>query len=742
MRTESGKKNIVDSETIFVSRPFVGMSGVPVHAFVAFQALNCFLLFHTFPYAWDLSFLLKLAVLTLFPLAYSVFVFRWPFGVGGRFAKVSFDDDGIVVGGIKLPWDAVERVEHGAGFFRWYPMLALFKRRAEPRSFWSLDIGGVRVVIPGYSFVYDEMLLFLRRRRPDLEFPENIPSAASARRLRLFFGGSAALACASIQICVLLLASRAVADGAFLDSQFYALLAFIPALFSPFACLEPSGEPTGLAYLRGAVAGVGVSFFVGVYSFYLFSPPAWTLSVLMSFCVLSLSVGILVLLGNALGLRDVWRGGLWLAMLAFALFSYGEFQSSPPRTLDLSVSFVDESPLFVWSVDGRYMTDYSATSGNTRRFLIDTLSGEEISLPSHEYGDTVVWIGGGYVVRRAMVTPRSMGLFVFDIPSGRESKVDEAPVLSVSRLSPVSSDGRRLAWLASASKNAEPIVRIMDMECLPVVDVESRRVGYSKKIKWLRVDWSAREQLVVRGSLRDNSKHGFGKLALARLGVDSGETAVSVTLAAADIWYPLPGFERAFALTLFPVSGSDVPRRMVSYVDLTTGKTLGELSGGDIPSWISGRWAYRTLGTSDGNFFLRFDMVTGRESIVADISPRWILSGVSHDGRYALFALDSLITFSTFHLLDMEDGTWRRLELSGLAGFPTESGNLVLLDPRFSIWSPGSDTVVLESMEFNLHHGTIKFKTRLYPVEGGESEQEIPRNDRSDFKMKRKSGER
>jgi hypothetical protein len=388
------------------------------------------------------------------------------------------------------------------------------------------------------------------------------------------------------------------------------------------------------------------------------------------------------------------------------------------------------------------MADYSAISGNTRRFLIDTLTGEEISLPSHEYGDRVVLIGGGYVVRRAKVTPRSIGLFVFDIASGREFKVDEAPVLSVSRLSPVSSDGRRLAWLASASKNAEPIVRIMDMECLPVVDVESRRVGCSKKIKWLRVDWSTREQLVVRGSLRDNSKLGFGKLALARLGVDSGETAVSVTLAVADIWYPLPGFKRAFALTLFPVSGSDVPRRVVSYVDLTTGKTLGELSGGDIPSWISGRWAYRTLRTSDGNFFLRFDMVTGRESIVADISPRWILSGVSHDGRYALFALDSLITFSTFHLLDMEEGTWRRLELSGLAGFPTESGNLVLLDPRFSIWSPGSDTVVLESMEFNLHQGTIKFKTRLYPVEGGESEQEIPRNDRSDLKMKRKSGER
>ena len=704
--------------------PGAGRGGVGRRAvalfFLLFQFYSCFLALYTLEGAVSKGLVWKLGILAVVPLVYTVGFFRWPWDFFRLFpwlVRLDVDGSGLRSGAFRIDWDDLERVNFGLWFWSRYPSLTLVSGK-KPDSFWNINLSTPKIALPLSVTVHADLIPELRSRRPDIPIPDWALSSERSRMVRARVAAVAVFLLGVAQLFLLHKAVSAVSSGAFLFSQIFGMLLLVPASIAPVVCFEDEGEPFPLLFQRGVVGGGGIAFFLGVYSFYLFSPPAWTLSALGAFCAISAAFGTLalILVFHRGRIPAAFPRGACVFLAVSAVGSFLAFKAPLARTMNFSASFGDNSPLFVWSVDGRYLADSSSTSGRYRRFLIDVASAEEIPMPSHPAGDVVIRIGHGKVVRRVFASGGNMGLFLFDIRTRVESKIDENARIVLSRLAPVSPGGR-LVWFSFSSKkkDALPEVRVMGLE-----DGVAGKLSWvlPKGIVWRCADWLDDGNLVLRGAEAERPD-GPWRLALARYDTRSGKTVLSKTELSADRWYPLPGFKRAFALTKVPVPGDSYPRRVVRYVDLVTGRVISNLSGGAVPSWASGHWAFRTVETGcSGSELRRFDLETGREDVLAKVPGEWLLSGVSRDGRYALFALDSLITFATFHLFDLETKEWREVALPGLAGYASEPGELVLIDPRFSIWSPTADAAVLESMEFHLGRRSVRFKTRVFSVDG------------------------
>ncbi len=694
--------------------PLIRARGMALAVFFAFQALNCFFLFSAIDAAEGAhNVRARFLVLLIFPLIYSIFMFRWPFGLGGFLGVVSMDDDGVRIGFLRLRWSELEKVEHGVPFWRRYPLVSLVPKR-ERKGFFVLKLNPQRLVIPGYAFVYERVLPMARRHRPDLEFPDYLPSAAYARRFRAVGGGVAVLSCAVAEIALMLVALDAISAGEFLTLHVYAVLIVLLALPSSLIFLEPGGgEPMGLAFSRGAVAGSSVAFFLGLFSFYIFSPPVWTLAALTFFSILSLALGVALVLADIAGIR-IARGIVCVCMVGMAVFAHDKYYLPSPCLMDLTLSFDEVSPLFVWSTDGRFFADSSSLSGSYGRPLIDTESGKKIPMPSHPHGDTVHWIGPDAVVRTSS-TNRGIGLFVFEIHSGQERMVDESRVLGISRLNPVSPDGRRLVWLTAHKRGGEVEIKTCELSSLSKAKPKRVPVRLPIRYGWTRADWLPDGRIVARGSLASKEGKERRKFVLAKFGEGGGKPEISVTFRGANIFYPLPDFERAFAIDLIPSPGGDAPKRSIRFVDLVKGKTLVTLDGDQPPSWVSGGSAFRAVTLGDGTrVFTRFNLATGREWVLEEIPPTATLLGVSGDGRYALFSIGNVISFAEYYLWDIPNRQWRVVETSGLTGDSGDMSMLVLGVPRVSVWSPKGHIAVLETLDFDFKHRRLRFNTNLF----------------------------
>ena len=695
--------------------PLIRTRGMALAVFFVFQSLNCIFLLPAIDSAgWSRDAIARLLALLVFPLLYSVIMFRWPFGVGGALGVLSVDDDGVRIGFLRLRWDELDKVGHGLSFCRRCPLVSLAPKRGG-KGFLTLKLNPQKLVIPGYAFVYENVLPMARWHRPDLKFPDYIPSASYARRFRAVGGCVAVVACAVAELALMLIALNAISAGEFLTLHVYAVLIVLLAIPASLAFLEPGGgEPVGLAFLRGAVAGMGVAFFLGLYSFYIFSPPVWTLSALAYFSVLMLVFGMAIVLLDAAGIR-IAKGIICVCVVVMAVFAHDKYYTPPPPLMDLSLSFEEESPLFIWSTDGRFFADYSSLDKATRRFLIDTGSGAKIAMPSHPYGDTIRWIGPDTVVRAAKTKRGSVGLFIFEIHSRRERMVDEANVLIVSSLNPVSPDGRRLVWWTARKRGGGVEIKVCALSSSPEVRAKRVQVELPIRYRWHRVDWLPGGGLVSRGSLASEKEKGRHKLVLAKFGEGGGNPEISVSTSVANIFYPFPDFERAFAIDLDPVPGGGASKRSIRFIDLRRGKTLARVEGRQLPSWVSGGSAFRAVTLGDGTrVFTRFDLATGREWVLEKIPPTANLLGVSGDGRYALFSIGNVISFAEYQLLDIRDRRWRVVQTSGLTGDYGDMSMLVLGVPRESVWSPRGHIVVLETLGFNLNSRRLRFNTKLF----------------------------
>ena len=679
-----------------------GAKIITVSALISYQLLNCLLSVLTLNHPLDGAFILKLFVLALFPLLYLLLAFQWPLDLAEGFSTIRIDENGIKAGLRRMKWDELDSISHGLPFFKRSPLVYL-KRKSVEAKFLTLDLSSTSIPIPGYPFVYDEIIPYIKKRRPDILVPDVVPACAAAG-IRKLIGGASTMLAALFQIAMLLLTLESIQSAAFPQVQLYALLIFLPSLVASFICRDFRGESIALSFLRGAVAGTGVSISAATFTFYFFAPPAWTISALAIFCLITLTMSF-----TAVALSVKWRISpitLYAATVMAAILSVSLTYLPLPRLQDLSALFGNDTPLYIWSVDGRYLADVSARNGATRRFLVDVADGSVLPLPSHANGDVIRWFDSNIVIRRTRKNKNTTRLLIYDLRLKKEFVIDEAPYIDVSPLNPVSKRGE-LIWLARDAEKKNPEVRKIDLSKQYGAGVVRVDIRLSDKHQWRYVDWYGDNEIIVRGL-----SHG-DYLILSRYNPRTKTSQSNAFKHKANIWYPISDFKHAF--TTSRVTGlSGFTTTKVSYVDLETGKVKA-LRGFHMPSWsVNDQFAFRTLRVNGKKLFLRFNLRTSREEIICRIPAVLLLSGVSCDGRYAFFAYDGLVSFAAFRVFDIEKKEWSELETTGFSGLSSGSGTLALVNPRFSMWSPTAHLTVMETLECDPGQRLIKSKTKIW----------------------------
>ena len=672
---------------------------------ISYQLLNCFLSVLTLNHPLDGAFMLKLFVLALFPLLYLILAFQWPVNLAKGFSTITIDENGIKVGLRRMRWDELDSISHGLSFFKKYPLIYL-KRESVDAKFLTLNVTSTNIPILGYSFVYDEIIPYIKKRRPDIFASDVVPRSGNAAGIRKLIGGASTMLAALFQIVILLLTLESMRNAAYPQVQLYALLIFLPSLAASFICRDFREESIALSFLRGAVAGTGVSISAAIFTFYFFTPPAWTISALAIFCLITLTMSF-----AALALSVKWRispVALYAATVATAIISISLTYFPLSRLQDLSTVFGNDAPLCIWSVNGRYIADVSAINGATKRFLVDVVDATVIQIPSHANGDVIRWFDSNIVIRRTKTNDNTTQLLIYDLRLKKEFVIDEAPHIDVSQLNPVSKRGE-LIWLTYDAARKKTEVRKIDLSKQYGAGVTRVEIRLSDKYKWRYVDWYGDDEIIARGfSQGDN-------LVISRYNPRTKKSRMNVFKHKATVWCPISDFKHAFT-TLRVTDSSGITTSSVSYVDLETGKVKA-LRGFYMPSWsVNDQFAFRTLRVNGKKFFLRFNLRTSREELICRIPAMLFLSGVSHDGRFAFFAYDGLVSFATFRIFDIEKKQWSEMETTGFSGFSSGSGMLALMNPRFSIWSPTSNSAVIETLECAPERRLIKSKTKIWSL--------------------------
>ncbi|NOY75781.1 MAG: hypothetical protein GXP32_08325 [Kiritimatiellaeota bacterium] len=686
-----------------------GVGGATAAVFMSCQLLNCVLSVVAFTHSPDTHFVLKLSLLAILPIVHLITMFQWPFNIFGKWMTLAITDDAFEAGPRTVKWEDVESISYGLPFWRKYPLVRLVMKK-EKTSFFTLDINGSDLTLFGHPFVYLELITHIKKRHSAIRVPDDFPTAEEAAAARRVLSTAILATSAAIQTALLAAMLAQIRASAFPQFQLLAILIFPVSLSAIFACRDFRGESIGLAFLRGAVAGTGISTPLALLGFYFSPVPAWIFSAGVLFGILILASGLIFLLID----REIrlLKPIMATVIIVAAAFSTAFFHMREAM-VDMSDAFDGESPLYVWSSDGRYIADGSSGNSNKQRFLLNALSGETTQLRSHSNGDIIVWMDSSMVVRLAKTSEGFTALLIHHIRSGDESVVDKAPKISVSRLHPVSPDGKKLVWVTYGPDERTPVVKILNTtESIPK-NIRTPPIALPGKFKWTYVDWNDENELVARGALRNAGEQGMGNMVLMRFNLKKSISKLTVFNHKAEYWYPISDFKHAFTESRI-VSADGLRLTRISYVDLRTGETVG-LRGTNVPSWPDKNgFTYRTSIINDQNFFLRFDLNTTREHKLCRIPDDLRLLGVSRDGRTAVFAHNWTISFATYQIYDIQTGKWRTLETSGFAATSTEHGTLVLMSPACSMWSPTSQAAVFETLECALPEKQIKAKTKLW----------------------------
>ncbi|MCK5845684.1 MAG: hypothetical protein KAG97_13305, partial [Victivallales bacterium] len=628
-----------------------GADATTAIVFLSFQLLNCVLSIATLNHPLDDAFLLKIVVLTLFPLLFLLLAFQWPVDVLAEFTKVRWDDDGVNVGMRRMEWNDLESISHGLPFFKRYPLLRLVPKNGDASVF-SLSFIPARLTLLGHPFVYDEMLPHIRERCPDVRMPTELPTGAEAGRIRKSIGAALSLFVALFQMILLTIMIGFTLRANFPQVQLFAFLIFLPSIMVPFVCRYFREESPGLSFLRAAIAGTGTALSATVYSFYFFLPPAWTFSVLQVTCVATLAFGVA---SATLKAPRTKTTGIVLRTIpaVIAMLCFCVYRLPAPALLNLSDAFGNDAPLYVWSSDGRWLADSSATNGKTKRFMLNSETGTMIPLPFHPNGDVIMWMSSSHVVRLAKNADCTSTLFIFDVRLRKEFAIDTARKILVSSLRPVSSDGEHLVWLDLDAHSAKPAVRVLDMSKPGSGNPRTIDASLPKQYAWTHVDWSGSSELTARGALRKGGGNGMGNLVLARFAFDDPVPKITTFKHKAEYWYPIPDFKYAFATTRAVAPNGERTIR-IDFINLRTGRAV-RLPGTRVPSWIcKNENAYRTVTIDGEKSFARFDLRSCREEKITDIPPELLLLGVSCDGRYAVFAYKGMISLAKYRIYDIQ----------------------------------------------------------------------------------------
>ena len=705
---------------------FNGVKRVATAIFAVFQLFNCV------SAAWCVGscpfglLALKYCALIFLSLGYYLLLVRYPED-GMLKGTIEVDDFGLVsYGNDRMLWRDIGGLRHGFPFWRGYPLVSVIPK--EPETDEELKRSKLFPLrLPGFAFVYEEIVPYLKERVPELEVPEDFPDASLVAGFRGKIGLAALICAALVQCAALAYSLDRMELGDFIDLQIPAVIVLVSGVLGWIVFGDRISESDGVSALRGVVLGVGASFPAAVFSSYLAIPPAWTFSALASFGIFSLCVGLsaAALQIDSTAGRKTILATLILAAVAFLAYS-AKFAASASETL---FRLDGETPFTIWSADSRYIADTMVPSGREgARFIFDLVKRRRVEIPRHPGEDDIIWVGNGIVLRKICVNAgekKQFELLLYDIRSRREIRLDTADKVSTGRIHPVSPDGRMLAWIsrreAENGKGEVCTLKTLDLRSVSEQDISVSPIELPEKRAWGRVDWIGARELFIVGGVSTAKQTKAEKNALASMTYDltSGESVVRKTPQKADQWFPIPDYDAAFAV--------DKPRKngkgKLRYIRLNSGEET-PLSYGSPPSWVStDGFAFRVVREPEGAWLRRFDLRNGVEEKLTKVSSELALKGVSPDGRSALFVNPGIIAFSKYRLYDIPSGKWRVLETGGFTGFhsfETPLNELTLLCPSYSVWAPSSEMAVLRYVRISVPP-MIKTTVRLLHIKEGNS---------------------
>ena len=635
-----------------------------------------------------------------------------PGRIARKMAKISIDDTGIHIGYRYLNWEDLAKITHGFPFFRRYPRI-LLQTKKSTASFWTFKMGSRPIAFLGYPFVYNEIIPLIEKHRPDIEIPEVVHEMQKTQSIHNLRDKILLGVIALLQIIILYIIF-------YLTTNTMIILPFMlmkgVAYFLPICQLIDDkfrDIPEEVSFLRAVISAVGFSFLLTPLTLLFGFSPLWTIFSLISISAIVLFIGLICIF--FVKLTSLKRQILlFILMIATSISCIAYFHSPYPPFKDLSTLVGKESVIFIWGIDGRYIAGSFVNNKAKERFVIDTHELKRIPIPLHNGGDSIIWMDSSMVVRRATIRGDVNGIYIYDFKKEEEICIKNGECIRISQLNPISPNRKYLVWLNYDEKWDKLSIAFNSLLKNETQKIEFPKVNLSPEYKWSRVDWVDNENIVVSGKSRNNKGNGYyaiEHLALLHINIKTGISKLTVSKEQAAWWFPTNNSKYALMKT-----GDENP--VMFYINLQTNQRE-KIQGKNIPSWIvDNRYGFRVFEKDGVNYFSKFDLLNGTESKICEIADKWELSGVSHDGKYALFTPSSFFSSAYFKILEINTLKHRYIDMRGISSGLGDHADFVLSHPHYSAWAPTSNQVIIESTHLILgNQKSIKRQCHLINVE-------------------------
>jgi len=617
------------------------------------------------------------------------------------FHPISINDDGIIMGKRHIEWKNLKEVKHGIFFNKKYPLLKLISQES-PSSFWSLKSSKKNIYINGYKSVYEELIPKIKYHCPEITIPkackdifEDIPKRK--RNIRVILSSLIIVEIIAILVSIFILRNNFLYVVVF--SSFTIQFTSISIHVNPTKIIN---ENITHIILRGFAILTPIFMMIIMFFYMLKNPPIYVIeSLLMTIAIIPLIAVINPFKLNTIPKQII----LFMTIIFTAYLIPNTFYNPSYKITNISHFFNNDSTFTVWGKDGQYITTYSFDKNDKARSIYDTKSQLKIELPQHNGCDSVKYMDSNFIIRRFHNNGDTEQFFLYNFKIKNERLIDEGLIdegthICFSSRNPISKDEKKLVWLNKSNDKTE--IKIADIANNKIVLID-HKIFPPPNVNWQEVNWLDNNKIIMIGMINEIDKNSdksnndrfqyfLKKLILFTYNFENNKTTTNNFDHKATKWYLTNDYKYAF-------TKSDKVSLQLHYINLKT-KTVIPLSGGELPSWISNSdIAYRIIPQKKKLLFAQFDLKTGIEKPICEISKNLILLGVSDNGKYAIFSRDNFLTPANFTLLNIKTMKWSSGSYNGVSMGAYANNNLVLSNSNYSIWAPNKEIVLFSSIK-------------------------------------------
>ena len=624
---------------------------------------------------------------------------RQPGSFFGNMFKVTVDDRGIKSGFRYMHWEDLGRVKLRT-FFYLFPSNLILKTDKKKVSFWQLKPSSTSFSFQYVPEIHNGILPLIKKYRPDIELPANIAEPEVHKRRRNAVNTAVAVIVALMQITLLMILIRLFSSGNMFKGFFYSIfLLYSLNLIQP-AIMPEYRKERALSVLCAVISATAIGvvililFYFGILLHY------------MILLILYTNISMLIL-GILLLFMKRWKfitypPVLFIIMSIIAALNFYTHYSpqTPMRDITSFLAEKDESAFLFWSEDGRYLVNLSSRRKENERTVFDTLENRNIAIPAHNInGASIRWLDSSYIVRTGETGKKEYSLFIYSFGTDKEYILDSARSIYVSRNNPLRHCTNELIWIAEKSDGTVAVkTALLDNTDSP--EIKKLPFDLPSEYMWNHVEWLNNGAIICLGRKKQKKERYCRSaekepLILYRYNPETEKGKLIISDFPAERWYPLPGFTHAFAIS------EKNNRSEISFVNLTDG-SVKKVTGHTLPSWVADeQYGFRIVQKDGQNLFCRFDLHCGEESVIAPAPDGFLLAGVSHDGKFAVFASNGLLKYAIYRILDIDKMNWYSVDCSSIIFANISDNSFILSSPLFSICSPAADSVILTGYHFH-----------------------------------------